>query len=129
MPNRDQFFFISPLHTGSCAFPFMGGLLLLLQGCRYCAGAHSTPGYHIWRAHSEDRETSGIEPGPLDLQTNALPTELTGRPRLVPFGLICRFRDSNAHILHFDLDLTFDLNLKYLSNLRFVCFAVFAVFR
>ena len=48
---------------GSCAFPFIGGLLLLLQGCRCYSGAHPATGYHIWRAHSEDRETTGIEPG------------------------------------------------------------------
>ena len=47
----------------SCAFPFTGGLLLLLQGYRCCAEAHPTPGYHIWGAYSEDRETPGIEPG------------------------------------------------------------------
>ena len=35
--------------------------------------------YYSWRAHSEDQETPGIEPGPPDLSTSALPTELTGR--------------------------------------------------
>ena len=86
-------------HTGSCC-PIYGRAPAPPQGYRCCAGTYPTPGYHSWRAHSEDRETPGIEPGtsrspderstgtgrrrelnpePLDLQTNALPTELTDR--------------------------------------------------
>ena len=59
---RSRYFLFLPLHTGSLPIPFTRGLLLFLQGYRCCVGAHPTPVYHIWRAHSEDRETPGIEP-------------------------------------------------------------------
>ena len=64
----DSFYFIFifylflPLHTGSCR-PIYGRAPAPPQGYRRCAGAYPTPVYHSWRAHSEDRETLGIEPG------------------------------------------------------------------
>ena len=52
-----------PLHTGSCC-PIYGRAPAPPQGYRRCAGAYPTPVYHSWSpAHSEDRETLGIEPG------------------------------------------------------------------
>ena len=51
-----------PLHTGSCC-PIYGRAPAPPQGYRRCAGAYPAPVYHSWRAHSEDRETLGIEPG------------------------------------------------------------------
>ena len=79
--EREGIYFINllPLLTDFQLFPFMGELLLLLKatGAARMPIAHPTPGYHIWGAHSEDRETPGIEPGTSG--SSALPTEVTGR--------------------------------------------------
>ena len=53
--------FFLPLHTGSC-FPIHGRAPAPPQGYRCRAGAYPTPVYHSWQAHSEGRETPGIEP-------------------------------------------------------------------
>ena len=58
----DVFLLFLPLHTGSCC-PIYGRAPAPPQGYRRCVGAYPTPVYHRWRAHSEDRETLGIEPG------------------------------------------------------------------
>ena len=56
------FLFISPRPHG-IMFPIYGRAPAPPQDYRCCAGAYPTPVCHIWRAHSEDRETQGIEPG------------------------------------------------------------------
>ena len=51
-----------PLHTGSCC-PIYGRAPAPPQGYWCWAGTYPTLRYHSWRAHSENRETPGIEPG------------------------------------------------------------------
>ena len=66
------YLFISPLPHGIMFSTFTEGLPLL-QGYRCCAGAQPTPGYHIWEAHSEARDTPGNEPGPSRLPDKRSP--------------------------------------------------------
>ena len=75
------YLFISPPPHGIMIFSFMGGLMLLIKA----TGAAREPTPHPFTTVGEPIPRTGrhreLNPGPLDLQTNALPTELTGRFR------------------------------------------------
>ena len=73
------FIYFSP-STRVHVVPFTGGLLLLLKA----TGAAREPTPRPFTTVGEPIPRTGrrreLNPGPLDLQTNAPPTELTGRP-------------------------------------------------
>ena len=75
------FIYFSP-SSRDHVFPCTGGLLLLLKA----TGAAREPTPRPFTTAGEPIPRTGrhreLNPGPLDLQTNALQTELTGRPEL-----------------------------------------------
>ena len=78
-PSIFFIFYFSP-STRVHVVPFTGGLLLLLKA----TGAAREPTPRPFTTVEEPIPRTGrhwdLNPVPLDLQTNALPTELTGRP-------------------------------------------------
>ena len=73
----DIFYF--SLHTSSLPVPFTGGLLLLLQAYWCCARAHPRPFTTFGKPIPRTGRHRELNSEPHDLQTSALPTELTGR--------------------------------------------------
>ena len=70
-----------PLYTGSCAFPFTGGLLQKFKATG--AARKPTPRPITTSGEPIPRTGAGrhwdLNPGPPNLQTNALQTEVTDR--------------------------------------------------